>query len=60
MCKTFGKTCLELMIIILNIVKSRQDFNEILDFLAKFLILNRLRADEYHHSKILHHRYIAK
>ena len=30
MCKAFGKPCLELMVIIINIVKSRQDFNGML------------------------------
>ena len=44
MCKTFGKTCLELVVIILNIVKSRQDFNEILDFLAKLYIFYKLET----------------
>jgi hypothetical protein len=31
MYKTFGNTCQELMVIILNIGKSGRDFNEILD-----------------------------
>ena len=41
MIQTFGINYLELLVT-LNIVKSMQDFNEILDFLAKLYIFNYL------------------